>query len=407
MTASTNKRNHCTEIIRHPVHPHFLERHGRSHIVANMFVSSRIQLPLKPSRSPRSLPTHHALQLIDRQIVCPSLASLTLDMLRRHGRRKAPKNTPHRSSHASRQQLLPGYYGGGADVDDCHENECRVITTTTTTTSRTRDDGGGTCTAERESAYFVNIGEGRGRNDMNSSYAGNEDDDATSANGGPAPEEEEANNVKRPTGNGSYCGGGDDAVLNPQRKRNHESSQGDRKPSTATAAAVYSGRRKRELAPTTDNTERPRTAPATDHGTGVGSIDIRRNVVGPTANLAITNTHRGKYAEGMTREGQRRACEPGGQRQDEDNDETSGFLLSSSPGSSSSPAAGLVLADIELVNLHNLSLHKLEGMERLTRLRVADLSGNELHDTTPLRCCECLEVRSAGARRGGGVRTCK
>lgn len=56
------------------------------------------------------------------------------------------------------------------------------------------------------------------------------------------------------------------------------------------------------------------------------------------------------------------------------------------------PPGGLLLEDIELVNLHNLSLHKLEGMERLVFLRVADLSGNELHDTTPLRTCACLEV---------------
>ena len=59
-----------------------------------------------------------------------------------------------------------------------------------------------------------------------------------------------------------------------------------------------------------------------------------------------------------------------------------------------SPAtAGLLLEDIELVNLHNLSLQKLEGMERLVFVRVADLSGNELHDTAPLRSCVCLEVR--------------
>lgn len=56
-------------------------------------------------------------------------------------------------------------------------------------------------------------------------------------------------------------------------------------------------------------------------------------------------------------------------------------------------ASGLVLEDIELVGLQNLSLRKLEGMERLTRLKVADLSGNELHDTAPLRLCVCLEVR--------------
>lgn len=59
---------------------------------------------------------------------------------------------------------------------------------------------------------------------------------------------------------------------------------------------------------------------------------------------------------------------------------------------SSHPPAGPLLEDIELVNLHNLSLHKLEGMERLVFVRVADLSGNELHDTLPLRSCVCLEV---------------
>ncbi|CAM9899824.1 unnamed protein product, partial [Laminaria digitata] len=64
---------------------------------------------------------------------------------------------------------------------------------------------------------------------------------------------------------------------------------------------------------------------------------------------------------------------------------------SSSSSSSSSSRQGLLLEDIELVNLHNLSLHKLEGMEKLVRLRVADLSGNELHDTAPLKSCACLE----------------
>lgn len=59
---------------------------------------------------------------------------------------------------------------------------------------------------------------------------------------------------------------------------------------------------------------------------------------------------------------------------------------------SSHHSAGLLLEDIELVNLHNLSLHRLEGMERLVFVRVADLSGNELHDTAPLRSCVCLEV---------------
>ena len=61
---------------------------------------------------------------------------------------------------------------------------------------------------------------------------------------------------------------------------------------------------------------------------------------------------------------------------------------------SSHNATGPLLEDIELVNLHNLSLHKLEGMERLVFVRVADLSGNELHDTAPLRSCACLEVCS-------------
>lgn len=62
--------------------------------------------------------------------------------------------------------------------------------------------------------------------------------------------------------------------------------------------------------------------------------------------------------------------------------------------SSSSCSSGLVLEDIELVSLNNLYLHKLDGMERLTRLRVADLSGNELHDTVPLQWCRCLEVNT-------------
>lgn len=64
-----------------------------------------------------------------------------------------------------------------------------------------------------------------------------------------------------------------------------------------------------------------------------------------------------------------------------------------------SSTSGLCLEDIELVSLNNLSLHKLEGIERLARLRVADLSGNELHDVMPLRCCRCLEVSTSIRRQ--------
>lgn len=52
-----------------------------------------------------------------------------------------------------------------------------------------------------------------------------------------------------------------------------------------------------------------------------------------------------------------------------------------------------LVEDIEFLNLHSLSLQKLDGIERLLRLKVADLSGNELHDTAPLQLCSCLEVR--------------
>lgn len=231
------------------------------------------------------------------------------------------------------------------------------------------------CIEKRESAYFVDT-DGEGRHDMNND-AGHEDDD-TSTVEGPAVEEEETN-VRSPTGSRGYFGGGD-AVFKPQPKRNLKSSQGDKKPLTASAAAVHSGRRKHEPAYSAA-TERPRTAPAIGNGTEIDSVDITNNNVGPAVNRATNGFHRSTG--------------------DEDID-IGDSLLSSSPGFSASPAPSLMLADIELVNLHNLSLRKLEGMDRLTRLRVADLSGNELHDITPLRSCECLEVCGAGARGGGG-----
>lgn len=52
-----------------------------------------------------------------------------------------------------------------------------------------------------------------------------------------------------------------------------------------------------------------------------------------------------------------------------------------------------LVEDIKFLNLHSLSLQKLYGIERLLRLKVADLSGNELHDTAPLQSCSYLEVR--------------
>lgn len=61
--------------------------------------------------------------------------------------------------------------------------------------------------------------------------------------------------------------------------------------------------------------------------------------------------------------------------------------------SESRSIAWFLVEDIEVLNLHSLSLQKLDGIERLLRLKVADLSGNELHDTAPLQPCSCLEVR--------------
>lgn len=65
-------------------------------------------------------------------------------------------------------------------------------------------------------------------------------------------------------------------------------------------------------------------------------------------------------------------------------------------------STGLLLEDIELISLRDLSLHEVEGLGQLNRLRIADLSGNELHDITPLGSCPCLEVNTSSEVMSGG-----
>lgn len=380
------------------------------------------------------------------------MSRLTLEILRRHGRRKAPKNTPQRGGHtASRQQqqhwrqhLLSRYGGGGhsADVEDKHRD--------------VNSSRGGTRAAEIAGLTAAkNLAGVEGGSGIASC------DESKSKTGGSEHNNHDFSNTIIPSN--SWEGGV------------HEN-----KSSTATAAAVYSGRGKSErtAATTADIVERPRSAPAKDSEGGACSSAVvavkhypSGAVVSATGDAHAESRKGGRGGNRGVEEGGGR-CEQKKRRDQGSGKDTGGLFISnagdllsdngglvsdkgntlsvksgslrsassplashfasyycsgscscsccsSSSGSpaetaasaSASAAAGFALEDIELVNLHNLSLHKLEGMEHLTHLRVADLSGNELHDTAPLRYCECLEVFidslrvccEAGCGRGRGA----
>lgn len=259
-------------------------------------------------------------------------------MLRRNGRRKAPRRTPYGGGYETQQLHLhhhqqPGCdtdsakisYTGETDGEDVHE------TAVTNAEKNTRNIA---CSDSEDGIAEDNLG-----------VDGNVLDD---------------------NAEGSELAESRTISLSPDAK----------KLSMATAITTRKGGTEQLLAAT--EAERPRSAPRMENsGQVVNTVEVQRYGSG----------YGGTSEEGREghRVGDQHARSETGNNPDDPSSNKDRVVV---PLTSS----GLVLEDIELVNLHNLSLHKLEGMERLTRLRVADLSENELRDIIPLRWCGCLEV---------------
>ncbi|CAM9822517.1 unnamed protein product [Scytosiphon promiscuus] len=284
--------------------------------------------------------------------------SLTLDMLRRNGRRRAPRSAPQRLHERGGRQVAL------SRQDEAYRSRQPMdLDSSDTSRNRTRDSSNSTTVEERPPA--------RGRGDRRRSASGvgtvTEDrnvigsNDAENASGrydsasGELEEEED----EKP-GNTKRCSS---AISSPRPSTPSMTpstsswDKDDTRIATAAGNIASSGG-------DPSGSGRPRSAPAAGNtGRNLSSID--NNELGENGALDEVKSGRG--------------------------DIDANDVGAKDSGPSQASPVKLLLEDIELVNLHNLSLHKLEGMERLVFLRVADLSGNELHDTTPLGLCACLE----------------
>lgn len=303
---------------------------------------------------------------------CPShlsfvraTGSLTLDMLRRNGRRKAPRSAPHRAfqdrkksrgiSGVSNSNVSDSRSGSAPQTTDEHvasssrgDGDCRQQLAGDSSSSSSNRYSNSTNTGDMTPVAEIGLpargaGQRRGRSrsgalDKVESRTGiNEDGSEGQEINDPTAEEEMGDHKDKGSAN---------SLL-----KTFERAPRDRGTEAVVAAAP---------------SPRPRSAPAKESTDGA-----------PSSPVVQTRTRSDASATDLA---------------DSDEEDTSKKLCSSRS------SAGPLLEDIELVNLHNLSLHKLEGMERLVYVRVADLSGNELHDTAPLRSCACLEVRMFYAR---------
>lgn len=267
--------------------------------------------------------------------------SLTLDMLRRNGRTRAPRSGPHRTTvHNGR----PAGDGVAFDEGDYRQKPAH-------STSNIDSDEQQKQQQQQHQAAASPGGEfdpeacGQEKRHVSTHLRGRtgESRDHYSVSGD-MKAEEETNDSTSAGGVVDVGAAGEDGEHHEIQPLGNETGPKPRKPSTAAATGASRGGRTSSNATSSDG--RPNSAPATETG-----------AVAPIGALEQGG------GDGVVSDDD---CTPKG--------------------------GGLALESIELVNLHNLSLHKLEGMERLTRLRVADLSGNELHDTAPLRSCACLEV---------------
>lgn len=265
--------------------------------------------------------------------------SLTLDMLRRNGRRKAPRSAPHRTVHDGRSSVNND--GVTSDEEEYRRQSIDLSSKTFKAQSNRGSNGG-------NGGIDNNTDEQLQQQQQQQLAA--EDGDESQRTRSNEKDMERSNRTETQinirtavTGNQELCNTTTEGENNIDRSA---------KPSTAAAGAAPSrGGNSGIVSATGSNSNRPSSAPYTESpGVSIGSLSHSREA-------------------------------------------TAGVGNGSEGGGAILRPPGLVLEYIELVNLHNLSLHKLEGMERLVCLRVANLSGNELHDTWPLRSCACLEVR--------------
>lgn len=295
--------------------------------------------------------------VVDRLIY--SKRSLTLDMLRRNGRRTAPRSAPHHSRSGVRTD------GINSD-DDAYRQQLA------------------TCCTENNGGLADGQPLGRGDDIIDHHNDGEPQQEAGGRQGKQGQQQgKQKREDRKHGGRATHIGseesgeggdsdretGGGTGEVNVGDTEEAGGGGSPKKPSTAgtltiTGEASPPGESRTSVAA---RKGRPSSAPAP--APALENVGVKRDV----STLSVSGTE----SDGGDGNG-------GG---------AGGCNASSASSSSPLPSSGLVLEDIELVNLHNLSLHKLEGIERLVRLRVADLSGNELHDTAPLRWCSCLEVR--------------
>ena len=319
-------------------------------------------------------------------------------MLRRNGRRKAPRSVPHRTVHDDcgttttdddddtapggeerhqRQSTDPGNNNDGAEEHDCAKQ------------GNSSSSSGSSSSIKRGRSVLGDANENGDGNKQDhrlqqetGEVAGEEDGDASkrrSEDGQGSHGHHSSASGIRATSHLAHTAG---AEYGEQAETAERGKEGDRpiEDSTASAAMmpILGGKASSEAS---TEVQTSRTSSATSaQGSGGSPIDVVSQRGCITTGVE-SGSNRGSGGDGELYT-------------------SSSSSSSYSSSSSSSSCQGLLLEDIELVNLHNLSLHKLEGMEKLVRLRVADLSGNELHDTAPLKSCTCLEVRLCLNRLG-------
>ncbi|CAN0113390.1 unnamed protein product [Ectocarpus sp. 6 AP-2014] len=312
--------------------------------------------------------------------------TLTLDMLRRNGRRRAPRSTPHRASQAvnARTRRSGPYL---ADASSREDEGYQGPQMTRGRDSSSSSISSGSDHSQKVAAEVEDRPPGRGaggrrRRSRSEASAAieNKDEEGWEQRLSASAKEEEEEDEEEEEGGEEEEEEGEDAEDEEEEGEDgwdaeacirYRRSSGPLTPSTVLKTASRDKSASSIVAADPDSpsnsgsdrdsgTGRPRSTPAAG---SVGELLSSNTFV---ARGGVTN-------DGETARG---------------DDKYAAVTDQSCP---SHPSTGLLLEDIELVNLHNLSLHKLEGMERLVFVRVVDLSGNELHDTAPLRSCACLE----------------
>ena len=345
-------------------------------------------------------------------------------MLRRNGRRKAPRSAPHRTVHDGCASAGPASTDDDDDttprqeerhrcqsIDRENNNEAsgehcstkRGNSSSGSSSGSTSSSGSSSGSTSTSSSSSSSCSIKRSRSVLGGGGGGGADDDNDDGD-----QQQDNHRPRQETGDeeaAAAAGEGEEGASKRQNEdgpgssdSNDSSANGIRETSHLPhmAGAEY-GEQAIEVAeggqegyrPIEDSTAAAVAVAMTPHrdgkDSGATATDVKANRTGSASSAQGSG---GLPIDFVT---QRDCIIPGAESGSDRGSGADGEVYTS-PFSSSS-CQGLLLEDIELVNLHNLSLHKLEGMEKLIRLRVADLSGNELHDTAPLRSCACLEVR--------------